>query len=82
MLDDIMTIHTHIPGFPRIGAARELALERHWRGDQTRQPKRRPRHCARATGRCSATPGLDRGDFYDQVANHIQLLGCERRATL
>ena len=28
-------IQTHIPGFPRIGAARELkfALERFWRGD-------------------------------------------------
>ena len=30
-----MTIHTHILGFPRIGAARELklALESHWRGE-------------------------------------------------
>ena len=30
-----MTIRTHILGFPRIGAARELklALESHWRGE-------------------------------------------------
>ena len=33
--DDMKNICTHIPGFPRIGARRELktALERHWRGE-------------------------------------------------
>ncbi len=79
------TIHTHIPGFPRIGAARELkfALERHWRGEladaELEQVGRelRARHWA-----LQREAGLDCvtvGDFafYDQVANHIQLLGCE-----
>jgi len=78
-------IQTHIPGFPRIGAARELkvALEQHWRGeiDETalEQAGRtlRARHWA-----LQRDAGLDFvavGDFafYDQVANHIQLLGCE-----
>ncbi|NRR33151.1 5-methyltetrahydropteroyltriglutamate--homocysteine S-methyltransferase [Oxalobacteraceae bacterium] len=78
-------IHTHIPGFPRIGAARELktALESHWRGElpapaleQTGR-QLRARHWA-----LQEQAGLDFvtvGDFafYDQVANHIQLLGCE-----
>jgi len=79
------TIHTHIPGFPRIGAARELkfALERNWRGEladaELEQVGRelRARHWA-----LQREAGLDCvtvGDFafYDQVANHIQLLGCE-----
>jgi len=78
-------IHTHIPGFPRIGAARELkfALERHWRGEQDEAQleaagrELRARHWA-----LQRDAGLDFvtvGDFafYDQVANHIQLLGCE-----
>jgi 5-methyltetrahydropteroyltriglutamate--homocysteine methyltransferase len=79
-----MTNHTHILGFPRIGAARELkfALERHWRGEQrsgpgSDGPQLRARHWAQ-----QRDAGLDFvtvGDFafYDQVANHIQLLGCE-----
>jgi 5-methyltetrahydropteroyltriglutamate--homocysteine methyltransferase len=85
--DDIMTtnIKSHIPGFPRIGAARELktALERHWRGElpveelETVGRELRARHWA-----VQRDAGLDVvtvGDFsfYDQVANHIQLLGCE-----
>jgi 5-methyltetrahydropteroyltriglutamate--homocysteine methyltransferase len=78
-------IQTHIPGFPRIGAARELkfALERHWRGEQDEAQlestgrELRARHWA-----LQREAGLDFvtvGDFtfYDQVANHIQLLGCE-----
>ncbi|SFU46190.1 5-methyltetrahydropteroyltriglutamate--homocysteine S-methyltransferase [Pseudoduganella namucuonensis] len=78
-------IQTHIPGFPRVGEARELkfALERHWRGDigeaalEETGATLRARHWAR-----QRDAGLDLvtvGDFafYDQVANHIQLLGCE-----
>ena len=80
-----MTIHTHILGFPRIGAARELkvALEAHWRGEVSAAAleetgrQLRARHWA-----LQQEAGLDYvtvGDFafYDQVANHIQLLGCE-----
>jgi 5-methyltetrahydropteroyltriglutamate--homocysteine methyltransferase len=79
------TIQTHIPGFPRIGAARELkfALERHWRGDideatlEQQAAALRARHWA-----LQRDAGLDFvsvGDFafYDQTANHIQLFGCE-----
>ncbi|MYM71677.1 5-methyltetrahydropteroyltriglutamate--homocysteine S-methyltransferase [Duganella sp. FT134W] len=79
------TISTHIPGFPRIGAARELkfALERNWRGELSDAELEdvgrdlRARHWA-----LQRDAGLDfvtAGDFafYDQVANHIQLLGCE-----
>ena len=80
-----MRIHTHILGFPRIGAARELklALESHWRGELSETAleatgrQLRARHWA-----LQRDAGLDYvtvGDFafYDQVANHIQLLGCE-----
>lgn len=80
-----MTIRTHILGFPRIGAERELilALEGHARGEvseaaleETGQ-QLRARHWA-----LQRDAGLDYvtvGDFafYDQVANHIALLGCE-----
>jgi 5-methyltetrahydropteroyltriglutamate--homocysteine methyltransferase len=79
------TIHTHVPGFPRIGAARELkfALEKNWRGElsdtelESVGRELRARHWA-----LQRDAGLDFvsvGDFafYDQVANHIQLLGCE-----
>ncbi|CAN7199978.1 5-methyltetrahydropteroyltriglutamate--homocysteine S-methyltransferase [Duganella sp. LjRoot269] len=78
-------IHSHIPGFPRIGAARELkfALEANWRGELSDEQleatgrELRARHWA-----LQQAAGLDFvtvGDFafYDQVANHIQLLGCE-----
>ncbi|MCL2162751.1 MAG: 5-methyltetrahydropteroyltriglutamate--homocysteine S-methyltransferase, partial [Betaproteobacteria bacterium] len=78
-------IQTHILGFPRMGAQRELkfALERHWRGeidlDELESVGRtlRARHWA-----LQSDIGLDVvtvGDFafYDHVASHIQLLGCE-----
>lgn len=75
----------HSLGFPRIGKNRELkiALEQFWRGeiDST---------ALEATGRelrarhwqIQQAAGLDfvsAGDFayYDQMLNHIQLLGCE-----
>jgi len=78
-------IRTHTLGFPRIGAQRELklALERHWRDDlplaaleQTGR-ELRARHWA-----LQRQAGLDMvtvGDFayYDHVANHVQLFGCE-----
>jgi 5-methyltetrahydropteroyltriglutamate--homocysteine methyltransferase len=80
-----MTVHTHTLGFPRIGAERELkhALERHWRGEVSETAleetgrQLRARHWA-----LQRDAGLDYvtvGDFafYDQVASHIQLLGCE-----
>jgi 5-methyltetrahydropteroyltriglutamate--homocysteine methyltransferase len=85
MTNSNKTIHSHILGFPRIGAARELkfALEANWRGElpdsQLEAVGRdlRARHWA-----LQQQAGLDFvsvGDFayYDQVANHIQLLGCE-----
>jgi len=78
-------IHTHIPGYPRIGAARELkfALEKHWKGElseielENTGRALRERHWAeqRDTGLDFVTVGDFA--FYDQVANHIQLLGCE-----
>ena len=76
---------THILGFPRMGAHRELkfALERHWRGEldvadlEAVGRELRARHWA-----LQREAGLDFvtvGDFafYDHVANHIQWLGCE-----
>jgi 5-methyltetrahydropteroyltriglutamate--homocysteine methyltransferase len=78
-------IRTHILGFPRIGAQRQLkfALERHWRGEidaaalEAVGAQLREQHWA-----LQRDAGLDVvtvGDFafYDQVANHIQLFGCE-----
>ncbi len=78
-------IKSHILGYPRIGAQRELkvALEQHWRGEISEQQLEetgaalRQRHWAE-----QREAGLDFvtvGDFayYDQVANHIQLFGCE-----
>ncbi len=78
-------IRIHTLGFPRMGAQRELkfALEKHWRGDIDRDALEavgaglRERHW-----RSQREAGLDfvtAGDFayYDHVANHIQLLGCE-----
>ncbi|EZP38478.1 5-methyltetrahydropteroyltriglutamate--homocysteine S-methyltransferase [Janthinobacterium lividum] len=80
-----MTIHTHILGFPRIGAARELklALESHWRGElseaalEATGQQLRARHWA--LQRDASLDYVTVGDFafYDQVASHIQLLGCE-----
>jgi len=78
-------VRTHTLGFPRMGAHRELkfALEQHWRGDidapslEAVGAQLRARHWA-----LQRDAGLDFvtvGDFafYDHVANHIQLLGCE-----
>src|SRR5471032_3095787 len=81
----LIMIRTHTLGFPRMGAQRELkfALERHWRGEidsvalEAVGAQLRERHWA-----LQRDAGLDVvtvGDFafYDQVANHIQLFGCE-----
>ena len=78
-------IRTHTLGFPRMGAQRELkfALERHWRGEidaaalEDVGRELRVRHWA-----LQRDAGLDFvtvGDFafYDHVANHIQMFGCE-----
>ena len=78
-------IKIHTLGFPRMGENRELkfALEKFWKGEipaeQLEASGRdlRARHWA-----LQRQHGLDFvtvGDFafYDQVANHIQLLGCE-----
>jgi 5-methyltetrahydropteroyltriglutamate--homocysteine methyltransferase len=79
------TILSHVPGYPRIGAGRELkfALEDHWRGDINEAALHAVGRSLRARHWASQQQaGLDFvsvGDFayYDQVANHIQLLGCE-----
>jgi 5-methyltetrahydropteroyltriglutamate--homocysteine methyltransferase len=76
---------THVPGFPRIGAQRELkfALERHWRGEiDADELDAIGRELRRGHWALQHAHGLDWvtvGDFafYDQVANHIQLFGCE-----
>ncbi len=78
-------IRTHILGYPRIGAHRELkfALERHWRGElsaielENVGRELRARHWAEQ--RAAGLDFVTVGDFafYDHVANHIQLLGCE-----
>jgi 5-methyltetrahydropteroyltriglutamate--homocysteine methyltransferase len=81
----LIMIRTHTLGFPRMGAQRELkfALERHWRGEidaatlEAVGAQLRERHWT-----LQREAGLDVvtvGDFafYDQVANHIQLFGCE-----
>jgi 5-methyltetrahydropteroyltriglutamate--homocysteine methyltransferase len=78
-------IKSHILGYPRMGLQRELktALERHWRAEITEQQLEecgaalRRRHWAQ-----QRDAGLDFvtvGDFayYDHVANHIQLFGCQ-----
>jgi 5-methyltetrahydropteroyltriglutamate--homocysteine methyltransferase len=78
-------IQTHVLGFPRIGAARELkfALESHWRGESSEQALEDVGRQLRAHHwQHQRDAGLDFvtvGDFafYDQVASHVQLLGCE-----
>jgi len=78
-------IRTHLLGFSRMGAQRELkfALERHWRGEidvtalEATGRELRRRHWA-----LQREAGLDFvavGDFayYDHVANHVQMFGCE-----
>jgi 5-methyltetrahydropteroyltriglutamate--homocysteine methyltransferase len=79
------TVQTHILGFPRIGAQRELkfALEKYWRGeiaaDDLEETGRMLRARHWALQRDAGLDWVTVGDFafYDQVANHIQLLGCE-----
>jgi 5-methyltetrahydropteroyltriglutamate--homocysteine methyltransferase len=86
-LDDIMppsSIHTHLLGFPRIGAARELktALEAFWRADLSAEllsetaRQLRARHWAQQ--RDAGLHYVTVGDFslYDQVLDHIALFGC------
>ncbi len=78
-------IRTHILGFPRIGHQRELkfSLERHWRGEISAQALEDTGHALRtrhwALQRAAGLDWVSVGDFayYDHVANHIQLLGCE-----
>lgn len=78
-------IRTHTLGFPRMGAQRELkfALERHWRGEIDATLLEAQGRALRATHwSLQREAGLDFvgiGDFayYDHVANHIQLFGCE-----
>ena len=77
-------IKTHILGYPRIGAQRELkfALERHWRGEIDEQAleavaaELRARHWA--DQRAAGLDFVSVGDFafYDQVADHVLLFGC------
>ena len=79
------SVLTHTLGFPRMGAQRELkfALERHWRGEigfealEAAGAELRARHwqAQRDAGLAYATVGDFA--FYDHMANHIQLLGCE-----
>jgi len=74
----------HIPGYPRMGARRELkfALERHWRGDLTEQGleqvarELRFRHWQQQ--RDAGLTWVTVGDFafYDHVLDHVELLGC------
>ncbi|MDB5840219.1 MAG: metE [Herminiimonas sp.] len=79
-----MAIEAHILGFPRMGAQRELkfALEKYWKGEievgdlESVGRELRARHWA--SQRALGLDWVAVGDFafYDQVANHIQLLGC------
>jgi 5-methyltetrahydropteroyltriglutamate--homocysteine methyltransferase len=81
----MQTVHTHTLGFPRIGARRELktALESYWRGDigaaALEDTARNLRACHWAQQALAGLDVVTVGDFalYDQVANHIQLFGCE-----
>ena len=85
MAQAIQTVQTHTLGFPRMGAQRELkfALERHWRGELSAEALENLGAELRASHwQLQKDAGLDFvtvGDFafYDHVANHIQLLGCE-----
>ncbi len=78
-------IQTHVLGFPRIGARRELkfALESYWAGNSNAGDLLGTAAALRARHwRQQRESGLDWvtvGDFalYDQVANHLQWFGCE-----
>ncbi|WP_124949046.1 5-methyltetrahydropteroyltriglutamate--homocysteine S-methyltransferase [Sulfuriferula thiophila] len=75
----------HSLGFPRIGKNRELkvALEQYWRGEidstalEATGRELRARHWQ--TQQAAGLDFVSVGDFayYDQMLNHIQLLGCE-----
>ncbi len=75
----------HTPGFPRIGKHRELkfALEKFWHGEIDADALEQTARDLRAQHwQIERDAGLDYvtvGDFafYDQMLNHIQLLGCE-----
>lgn len=77
----------HVPGYPRIGAHRELkfVLERYWRGEMTEAAleqtgrELRLRHWAhqRAAGLSFVTVGDFA--FYDHVLDHVELFGCAPR---
>ncbi len=79
------TVASHTLGFPRMGAQRELkfALEQHWKGQldaaglQAVGAALREKHWA--VQRAAGLDFVTVGDFayYDHVANHIQMLGCE-----
>lgn len=77
-------VQTHILGFPRMGIQRELkfSLEKYWRGEIEASALEEVAVALRSNHwQAQKTAGLDFisvGDFayYDQVANHIALLGC------
>jgi 5-methyltetrahydropteroyltriglutamate--homocysteine methyltransferase len=79
------SICTHLLGFPRIGRQRELkfALEKYWRGESSASELEASGQALRqahwALQKAAGTDYVSVGDFafYDHVANHIQLLGCE-----
>lgn len=78
-------IRSHILGFPRMGAQRELkfALEKYWRGEidaaQLKNVARELRQWHWALQRDAGLDMVTVGDFalYDHMLNHIQMLGCE-----
>ncbi len=80
-----MTTTIHTLGFPRIGKQRELkfALEKFWHGELSADALEKTASDLRALHwQIQRDAGLDFvtvGDFafYDQMLNHIQLLGCE-----
>lgn len=77
-------VSTHIPGYPRIGAQRELkfALEAYWRGEaDTAWLENTGAELRAANWQKQRTAGLDyvtAGDFsfYDQMLDLLVLLGC------
>ncbi len=79
------TILTHLLGFPRIGRQRELkfALEQYWRGEisaaELESTGKTLRQAHWALQKAAGMDYVSAGDFafYDHVASHIQLLGCE-----
>lgn len=78
-------IKSHVLGFPRVGEQRELKfeLERFWRGEATQEQLLSTGKALRQKHwQAQIDSGMDWvtvGDFsfYDLMADHIQLLGCE-----